>query len=119
MNITPRVNMVTRQKAKFSLLLFVFYPLIYFIFEFQYLQNSIPWGSSFALCFDLSIHLHAKDDTASLLTSIYFFYITFAIICFVPNLIPIFPRSYGLFVPFSFNIKIKLKNININVKLST
>ena len=55
--------MITRQKAQFSRLLFELYSLIYFIFEFQYIQNSIPWGSSFALCFDLSIHLHTKDDT--------------------------------------------------------
>ena len=117
MNITPRVNMITRQKTKFSRLLFEFYPLIYFIFEFQYLQNSIPWCCSFALCFDLSIHLYTKDDTVKSVNIDLLFNITFAITCFLPNLIPICPRSHGLFVRFGFNINIKLKNININIKL--
>ena len=30
-------------------LLFKFYPLVYFIFVFQDLQNSVPWNNPFAL----------------------------------------------------------------------
>ena len=42
--------MITRQMTPFSCLLLELYPLVYFISEFQDLQNSILWRPPFALC---------------------------------------------------------------------
>ena len=50
---SSRVNMITRQMTPFFHLLFELYLLVHFIFAFQDLQNSVPWGPPFALCFSL------------------------------------------------------------------
>ena len=47
--ITLGVNMVDKQVIPFSCLLFELYPLVYFIFVFQDVKNSVMWGLSFAL----------------------------------------------------------------------
>ena len=41
-----------------SHLLFEPYPLVYFCFSFQELQNSFPQGSPFALCSGLYIYIY-------------------------------------------------------------
>ena len=65
MAITLEVNMITRQMTPLlDNLLFELYLLVYFIFAFQDLQNSISWSSNFALCSCLqNTYLHAKYDT--------------------------------------------------------
>ena len=50
MAITLGVNMTTRQMTPFFSSIFQFYQLVYFIFAFKDLQNSIPWDPIFALC---------------------------------------------------------------------
>ena len=84
-------------------LLLELYLLVYFIFAFQDLQNSAPWGPPpplhNALVCKICIYM-PKMILSSLLTYISFSYIKFAnfwyITCFVPNLIPIWPWSHGL-----------------------
>ena len=56
MIITPKVNMITRQKTLFFHLLFELYSFAYFIFVLQDLQNLVPWGRSFE-----NTHLLVKD----------------------------------------------------------
>ena len=45
------VNMMTRQMTPFFYLLLELYLLNYFIFAFQDLQNSVPWGAPFCFMF--------------------------------------------------------------------
>ena len=44
------VTMITRQNDPIFYLLFELYPLVYFIFAFQDLQNSVLWSPLLALC---------------------------------------------------------------------
>ena len=53
MTITSWVNMITRKMTPFFCLLFKIYPLVYFIFALQDLQNSVSWGQPCTLCSSL------------------------------------------------------------------
>ena len=76
----------------------------------------------FVLCCSLqNTHLHLEDDTFKPVHIDILFYIKFAdfwhMTCFVPNLIPIWPRSHGLifqmFLIFCFRcLKINAKNVH-------
>ena len=49
MTITPRVNMNSIPWYIWNCWIVQLYPLVYFIFAFQDLQNSVPWGPPFVL----------------------------------------------------------------------
>ena len=96
-------NMITRKMTPFFHLLFEFYSLVYFIFIFQDLQNSVPWGPCPPLHYVLVCKIHIympKTTLSSLLTWLCFFYIKFTNFWYikssVPNLTPIWTRSHGL-----------------------
>ena len=87
------IAMITRQMTPFFHLLFELCSLVYFIFAFQDLQNSVLWSPLLALCCGLSnIFLHAKDDTLKpLIIDILFYikhanflYLTFSISYLIP-----------------------------------
>ena len=93
MTITVRLNMITKQIIHFPHLLIKIYLLVHFISASQNskdLQNSIPWVSPLALCFDLM-------TLSNVSTEISISYIKFAnfwyIKSYVPNLIPLWPNS--------------------------
>ena len=65
MTITPETNMITEQMAPFFYLLFEFYPLVYFIFAFQDLQNSVPWGGPLYYFVVCKIHIYIPKMTLS------------------------------------------------------
>ena len=72
-----------------------------FIFAFQDLQNSVPWGPLLHYVLICKMHIYkSKMALSSLLTKILFFSIEFVnfwdMTCFLPNLIPIWPRSHEL-----------------------
>ena len=98
MTITLGVNMITRQIMPCFNLLFELYVLVCFILAFQDLQNSISCGPPLCIMFwSVQYTFICKDDTFK---PVFFFSLKFAncwyITCFVPNLIPIWPRSHGL-----------------------
>ena len=67
--------MITRQMTPFSINHFELSPLVYFIFAFLDLQNSVQ---NSLLCSSLSsTHLHAKDDTFKPVSIDILFYITY------------------------------------------
>ena len=109
-------NLITRQWTHFShffSLLFELYLLVFFIFEFQDLQNLVPWGPCYTLRFGLwYTHLLTKDKTLKPVNKISLFCITFSnfwyITCSVPNLTPIWFQSRGLFMLFLINILLNL-----------
>ena len=89
------VNTISRQMTPFLHLLFKCYALIYFIFAFQNLQNSVgsPTLNYFLVC---KIHIYIpKFKLSRLLTWISFFFKKFTdfwyITCSAPNLISIWP----------------------------
>ena len=57
MTITLGVNMITRKMTPFFHLLFEVYSLVYFIFVFQDLQNSVPWGHPLHYVLVCKIHI--------------------------------------------------------------
>ena len=93
--------MITRQMTPFFHILFEPYQLVYFVFAFQGIQNSVPQGSRFALCCLLqNTRFHYKDDTLNPVNIgilfqqkvANFWYIT----CFVSNLILIWSQLQGI-----------------------
>ena len=58
MTITPGINMINGQMTPFSYLLFELYPLVYFIFAFQYLQDSVPWDPPLRYLMDCKIQIY-------------------------------------------------------------
>ena len=115
MTITRGVDMVTRKMTPFFQLLFKLHQLVYFIFALQDLQNSVSL-LHFVLLYKIHIYM-PKMTLSGLLTWISFLYVKFAnfsyIICSVPNLIPIWFRSHGLYLPLTV-IKSKIKYIRIS-----
>ena len=100
MAITLGVNMITRKMTPFFHLLFKLYWLLYFIFAFKDLQNSVP-PLHFVLFCKIHIHMsHLKPVNMYI-----FLYIKFDnfryIIKSVPNLIPIWSCSDGLYLPLT------------------
>ena len=93
--------MITRQMNPFFYKLFELYTLIYFISAYQDFQYSVPWGHVFALYSGLqNIYFQAKDGNFKSVNIELLFYVKFRtfcyLICFVLNLIPIWPRCRGL-----------------------
>ena len=90
--------MITGQMTPFSLLLFGFYPLVYYIsaFTFRIQFNGVPPLHFVLVC---KIHIHMSKITLSSLLMYSFFCIKFAnfwyIPCFVHNLISNWPWSHG------------------------
>ena len=112
MAITLGVNMITRKMTPFFHLLFKLYWLLYFIFAFKDLQNSVT-PLHFVLFCKIHIHMpHLKPVNMYI-----FLYIKFAnfwyIIKSVPNLIPIWSCSDGLYLPLTvYQIK---NQINLDI----
>ena len=112
MAITLGVNMITRKMTPFFHLPFKLYWLLYFIFAFKDLQNSVP-PLHFVLFCKIHIHMpHLKPVNMYI-----FLYIKFAnfwyIIKSVPNLIPIWSCSDGLYLPLTvYQIK---NQINLDI----
>ena len=99
-------------------LLCEFYVLVYFIFAFQDLHNSVPWGPPlhYVLVHKILIYV-SKITLASLLTTIFVFHIKIAnfsyITCIAPNLIPIWSESHGLLAAVFLNLGRKSRKIVI------
>ena len=117
MTITPGVNMITRKMTP----IFSSTPqaLSVGIFHFCISRPSkFSPPLHFALFCKMQIYM-PKMTLSPLLTWISFLYIKFAnflyIICFVPNLIPIWSQSHGLYLLLKF-IKSKIKKIRMSHK---
>ena len=74
------------------------YPLLYFISEFENLQNSIPWGFLITVGSGLkNKHLRPEDGAFKPANITPFFLGGGRLItCFVPNFIQMWPRFHGL-----------------------
>ena len=110
MTITLEVNKITRKMTPFFHLLSKLCQLVYFIFAFKDLQNSVSRLHFVLFC---KIHIYMPNmPLSSLLTWISILYIKFANFWYImqsaPNLIQIWSRSHGLYLSLTF-IKSKIK----------